>query len=348
MTAIRILNAALQRTPETLVLRGTIDPASLDLIQIGEYQREVLADSKIDSISEDYNDPGAVQDINLGMRGELHQQIDPTTFDLIDPVYVLDGLQRLTAAKRYRDEKGGLWLGATIRFGTTEAWERERFLRWGLTQTRIGANVALRNLCVDWPVVMHLHQLCADPTFVLADRICWNQKKRKGARAELMTAMQFLGTIAQLHHFHGANISTHPEALARGLQRLADRIGIAQLEQNVRAFYGYVDGWWGLRAIEHIKLAVHLKGACMLALAQILNGYVDFWRGNRLFIDVQTSGKFKSFNMAEPSVERHCGSSAVMRDLLLMHINKGRRVNRLTPRLPDLSVVIDDSQTNAG
>ena len=95
--SVKIVHGALDETPENeLILRGVIDPLSLGKLKIDEYQREVLSSAKISKIKKGLR-ARRVPDIVLGMRGHRIREVDGSVY-LLDPVYIIDGLQRVTAA----------------------------------------------------------------------------------------------------------------------------------------------------------------------------------------------------------------------------------------------------------
>jgi hypothetical protein len=101
-TSVKVINAALdevniQGDGNQIVLRGVLDNDSLDLLQVSEYQREILPQSKIMDLI-DAMKTGRVPDVELGMRGGDYREKDGV-FYLQDSVHIIDGLQRISAAK---------------------------------------------------------------------------------------------------------------------------------------------------------------------------------------------------------------------------------------------------------
>src|SRR5688572_1375023 len=120
---VRILNAAIDELDGDIVLRGRIDPVTLDAIKVDDYQREVLSLSSRNRIREGLEKGDTVPDLELSMRGYKTKN-DDESYVLLDPVYVVDGLQRMTTGIEWRDEgKGDPRIGATIHFGKNKAWE---------------------------------------------------------------------------------------------------------------------------------------------------------------------------------------------------------------------------------
>ena len=99
-----------------IILRGVIDPQSLHLLQVADYQREVLPLAKISELVEAFM-KGSVPDVDLGMRGERFFERSGS-FYLQDDVFIVDGLQRVTAALHLIQMATGILpqLGAVVHF----------------------------------------------------------------------------------------------------------------------------------------------------------------------------------------------------------------------------------------
>ncbi len=98
MSKIKIINAALDELKDgEVILRGVVTPESMVNIKTGDYQREILPLTTLSDLVEVIGKGGSVPDIELGMRGERFKDKDGV-FTLEDDVYVVDGLQRVSAA----------------------------------------------------------------------------------------------------------------------------------------------------------------------------------------------------------------------------------------------------------
>src|SRR5262249_29116679 len=122
-SVIKMLDAALEEWGEFLILRGVVDPGSLDAILVPDYQRGVLSPATINGLARAIKD-SKVPDIELAVRGGDFKEREGC-FYIKDPVYVVDGLQRITGARRVMQDGGEPYLGATLYFNTTIPWERE-------------------------------------------------------------------------------------------------------------------------------------------------------------------------------------------------------------------------------
>ena len=126
---VRILDGCLDETPEgRMFVRGVIDVGTMDLILTPEYQREMLCGDNQKELMAALKAHAAVPDVELGMRGD---RVDwkGKTFTLLDSVYVIDGLQRISAAREIVKNDPGAkpHLGARVHVNTTEGEERKLF-----------------------------------------------------------------------------------------------------------------------------------------------------------------------------------------------------------------------------
>src|SRR5580698_10049833 len=82
-----------------IVLRGVLDPASLEELKVDEYQREPLPLSSLSRLWEALKNGESLPDIELGMRGnDFDVDKNDTEFWLKGAVYIIDGQQRRNAA----------------------------------------------------------------------------------------------------------------------------------------------------------------------------------------------------------------------------------------------------------
>lgn len=324
-----------------IVLRGVIDLGSLGMLRTDDYQREVLAlnGGKKSSLTRAIADGEVLPDIELGMRGQKFSSNGKDTVILHDHVYIVDGLQRVSALKAYGEANPEspplIPLGATIHFGTTKQWEKERFRVLNNTRIPVGPSVILRNDRDEHPGVTTLYGLSTnDPEFALYQRVQWNQRALRG---ELITAMTLAKVAGALHSTSSAVTGTRVAGLAPALDAMADKVGLKNYRDNIKKFFELTDDCWGLRKIEYSKLAVVTKGNFLLMVASVLYKHSNFWEdGRKLKVDANMRAKFKSFPIDDPEIARLSGAGSmairILYDLMLEHMNKGRRVNRLRPR----------------
>ena len=342
--SIKIINGALDDYSGNIVLNGIVAPESLTHLQYADYQREMLSPAKISALEEAHRN-GRVPNIELGMRGQRCIEREGI-FYLQDDVFVVDGQQRTIAALRVMEKDSSVrpHIGVTVHFDTTEEWERDRFKKLNLGQSKLSSNVTARNLRYDLPVMALLYKLSSDKTFVMKDRICWNQTMAKG---ELISAVTFLKVIGMLHSHMGPGKGTDVTDLANGLQKIMDNIGKAAFTANVRAYFDTVDRAFGVQQVAYKNGANHLKSTFSLTLAKIFSEHEVFWKGDLLTVDETSLRKLASFPTTDPHVANLASSAGKAGEILFVmivdHINSGRRSRRLQRRNWVDEVTVDPS-----
>ena len=332
MTPLKILSGALDELTEgQIVLRGVIDPASLNGLLKPDYQRETLRKAKIEDLMDAFRSTtGRVPDVELAVRGETYGCTDSAgTYTITGQVYIVDGLQRVSAARQFAHEGGNPLVGAMIHFGTTESWERERFDILNMCRTRLSPNVLLRNRTAICPSLNRLYDLCQDESFALYQRVTWSQYMR---REELLTALTFLKTVMRLHSQFGAGRYVAVPGLWQALPPMMSSVGPDTMIENVKAFFQFLDAAWGIRGILYKDRATHLKCGFLFALADVISAYPEFWSGKGLRIDRDMQKKISQFGLHDPNVRAMaCSTSSIglLSRLIVDHINSGRRTRRL-------------------
>lgn len=345
MTGLKIISAALDVVTldgeERFAIRGVIDPHSVERILTPDYQREILSDKKVANLMAAMRrDP--VPDVDLGMRGERFTERQGV-FYLQDPVFVIDGLQRKTAAMRLVAMGEQPHLGALIHIGTCEDWERQRFEDLNLGQTNLSGNVILRNMAATSTVAALMHRLAQrDGKFVLKGLIAWQQNMRRG---ELISAITYYKTVGQAHAFFGPGRGTSVRELHSGMVKIMDNVGEARLRANIRTFFDAVDQAFGLRSIAYRNEAVVIKANFLLAVARMVAGHENFWEDNKLVFPDYVVHSLRDFPIGDPYIALCAGGNSSMVDAivdkLVEHVNRGRRSNRLRPRNLDQHVFDD-------
>ncbi len=337
MDQIQILYGAMEPSSEGhIVLRGVLDPASLWDIAIPAYQRETVRESTIEDLSTAYRGKaGRPPDVELAVRGTLYEitEVDGT-FTITGDVFVVDGLQRLSGARVAANRNEAPRVGATIYFGTTEVWERERFDVLNMSRSRLSPNLLLRNRATQCSWLGRLHALCLDPSFSLYEMVSWAQYMR---RDQVMTALTFLKTVMRLHGGFGAGRYASVEELWRVLPFMMADVGQEAMVANIRTFFDLLDSAWGVREVLFKNRATHLKMGFLFALADLFARYPSFWSGPHLRIERDVAQKIGKFPLNEPSVRAMACSGTNLLFLtrnIVDHINSGKRTRRLIE--PDL------------
>lgn len=344
--SVKMVHAALDEDKKgEIILRGVISADSLDYLKAGAYQREILPVSKINDLVEAFQ-KGSVPDVDLGMRGGSFIEKDGA-FYLQDEVYIIDGLQRRTAAQKVIQTGNVPRLGATVHFNTSEEWERDRFRILNTTATKLSPNVLLKNMTVEYNSLEMLHTLCKDRNFVLANKVSWRQRM---VREDLITALILCKTVSFLHSRFGPTRSTRISELVPNLEKLYNKLGRGTLRENTRSFWEMMDECFKVRYITFKEGAAPLRGNFLMTMAEVLSDHVNFWRDTKLQIDAPMRKKIALFPINDPEISRLCGAGGqaaeILYQLIVKHINSGKRTKKLTPSKRDLKRNSTDAQSN--
>jgi hypothetical protein len=337
---VRVVSAALDETPQNeIILRCVISPESLSLLRVDDYQREAMPLTALSSIMKALSEGETLPDVELGMRGQRFREVKDGEVELQDPIYIIDGYQRINAAMHMMATKPEvkLRIGATIHFGTTKEWERERFRILNTLHLKVSPSVLLRNMKDDSQVVKTLLSLCHDDKgFVLRDRVCWSQRMTKG---QLVTGLNLLKVAGFLHSHKGPTRYTNMLPLVHALDKTVDVIGAQNMRSNLGTFFDLLDECWGIKTVQYREGAIYMRSTFLLVLAAVLSDHREFWIQDdekKLFIEASLRRKIKLFPISDPRIIEMAGSAGKSRDYLYMmmrdHINSGKRTKRLSHR----------------
>lgn len=333
---IKVINGALDVVDidgeERLAVRGVIEPMSLAGILTPPYQREILKDGKIDDLKKAIK-TSRVPDIDLGMRGTNMDELGNGEFLFHDDTYVVDGLQRCTAARRLLEEGFTPHLGAIIHLETDEVWERRRFEALNIGQTSLNANVILRNLAEENDAAKLVYLFSKSKQFVLKDRVSWQQSMN---RNHLITASTYYKVIGRLHSHLGPGRSSARALAQSGIPKIIERIKGSVFTGNINTFFTFIDETWGILDVAYRQHATALKNSFLLALAGAFSDYEEFWDGDKLSISADLRRKLSTFQLSDPYVKGLASSagmaSTILEQLLIDHINSGKRTRHLKRR----------------
>ncbi len=338
MSKVRIVNAALSKVGEKFILRGELDFTTSVHLKTDDYQREAMPQSSFKSILECLESGGILPNIDLSMRGSRCKERDGA-FYLEDDVYIVDGLQRVTACHLFMANNPGtsIRLGVEVIFPMTKTEERTRFDTLNTKRLKVATNKLLFNRRETSRAVQQLYALSTnDRTFPLYDRVAWKQNFGRGDLIGAMTLAKVVGTI---HHHKVNGLSNSIDGTVQHLDKIVDEVGVQVMRANTHAFYALVEECWRIRTVTHNKRAPQLKAGFEVTFARFLSDHYNFWQGEngqRLFADAPMRRKLAGFSLQDPSIERLCSSSgAALRDLYIQlynHVNSGKRTHRLKPR----------------
>jgi len=338
--SVKVVRAYLDDTGNGTVIRGAIDIDSLKALEVGSYQREVQPVTTLQKIKRGYAQ-GVVPDIFLSMRGtKVRRGQNDGEFFLLDPTFIVDGLQRVTAAIQIVNDPTATTrpnVGAEVHLGRDEAWEREMFRILNLERTRLSSNVIIRNAAEDCSSASALLKLAGERDFALRDRICFGQNMR---REHLITAVTYLKIAGTLHSRFGASLSSDVLAIVGGLDRIVDGqagkdgIGERAFRENVRTFFNVIRDVWGLSQITVRETCPYIKYGFLHMLSLFITRMPQLWDDDkkRFRIERDVLKKMEQFPLNDPTVRDLCSASGqaekVLYQMFLEHMNRGRRTNR--------------------
>lgn len=346
---VRVLNASLDEdpnSPNAIILNGRLDPATLRFLKVDtEYQRplgdrpDIFTALKAGTI---------VPNIDIGVRGQDFET-DGDDFIIRSPAYIIDGWQRIGTALRILEDTPDLPIRifATLHFGTESLWERHRFTELNKNVKKVSANLHFRNMRDSNEAVLTLFGLSNNTRdFVLYKKVCWSQNMK---RDELVSATQLARTARMLHAHQtpfagrrgkGQPSSNSVEGIASAIQRAASAVTLPVFRKNMSTFFSVVDECWGIRSVEYKTGAPQIKTTFMGELARFFSAHQDFWNaaGKALQVNASFRRKLAAFPIRDPQVAALAGagsggvSARMLNQLIVTHMNSGKRTNRLRSR----------------
>lgn len=339
-TEINLLNGTLKDCGAEIVAQGWLDIEGMSALLVDDYQREELTSSKKKGGLKKSVEKGRIlPPITLGMRGQRYHMNGKNMMVLEDPVYIVDGLQRVFALKTVAAEDAEkapkLLISAEVRFSTTKAAEKELFEEMNLNRTSVSPNVILRNRRDRHSGVLTLYGLShSDRSSPLYGRVSWTQRMNRG---ELVTALMVAKVASKLHG-HKVTPAQHVRYLPDSLDKVGEEFGLKNFRDNMQTFFSVVHECWSLAHIEYTQKATHLRGNFLEAMAMILSAHTDFWEGNKLVVRNAQRKRIAAWPVLDPEVGRLASAGnmalSLLCHLLVEHYNKGLKTNRLQPREP--------------
>jgi hypothetical protein len=220
-----------------------------------------------------------VEDICIGMRGERYDVTNAGHYVLHDKCYIINGVQRWTAAKLALMGRPDLTirLGAKIYFNTTAQKENDMFCAMNATQQRVAPTILIRNKYQDSAAAKAIFDTCGAKNFALKNRVGWNQKLMQG---EVMNGMSLTKIAGSLHSNRGAVAAGRAYDVLAALEKACEIISAPVLQQNLIEFFRIVDNCWNLAG----KRSPALNNDFLTILARLFSSYDCFWDANSLFM----------------------------------------------------------------
>lgn len=336
---IRILNGSLDESISSsagIVLNGRIDPSTMRFLKVdNEYQRPL---GERPDIFDALKGGLIVPNIEIGVRG---QDFETEGSDILiySPAYIIDGWQRVGNALRLLEliPHQDIRIFGSVHFGTDQIWERHRFTALNKNVKKVSPNLHLRNMRDTNDAILTLFGLSNnDKNFPLYKKICWSQNMQ---RSQLLSALTFSKIAVFLHGHVAAQRVNSAEGVSDTLARAIPRITLPRFRKNLTTYFTLFNDVWPFSAIEYREKAVQLKSSFLFEVARMLSRHPDFWTDDDriLAINADDRRKLGKFPIDDPQIVNLAGSTGKARtmlyQLLVNHMNSGRRTNRLRSRL---------------
>lgn len=349
--SIKLVSSNLSEADDgEIIAIGFFDIDAMRSLKIDAYQRQFLGrtgsgnKTKIERAVE----AGVrLPSIVVGMRGQKYTTRGDSMF-LENPTYVIDGHQRVTTLMNYADanpEKADkLLIGAEVRFDTNFDSESELFHALNAYRTAVSGNVMLRNKKEHNKAVATLYGLShSDTSSPIYGKVQWDQRMKRG---ELITGIMVLNIAIGLHNKGRPHQRGNVDRLADYASGVMDTVGMRQFRENVVTFFLTHDEVFNFSKIEIREKASAIKGNFLVSLAQMFSAHKNFWFGNKLVVSAANRRKLATFPINDPEIMRLSASGTMAQpllyDMLLKHMNKGKRTHRLVG-IPTQNELDDDS-----
>lgn len=335
---VRIINASLDEEQDAasgVVINGRIDPSTLRFLKVDSaYQRPLGVRADIFNALKEGK---VVPNIEIGVRGQDFVS-DGNDIIIKSPAYIIDGWQRVGNALRLLElvPHHNVRIFGSIHFGTDEIWERHRFTELNKNIKKISPNLHLRNMRDSNDSILTLYGLSnSDRNFPLYKKVSWSQNMGRG---EIVSAMVLTKVVRRLHGHRIPNNGVSAERLAADLARIPTTVTLPTFRRNVSLFFSIIDECWPFSAIEYRASASQVKSSFLLETARMLSNHSSFWENNdnTLAVVADDRRKLSKFPINDPQVLRLAGSGgasgSILYQLLVDHMNSGRRTQRLRSR----------------
>ena len=335
---IRILNVSLNESEDSsssIVAQGQIDPGTLRFLKVDDYQRKL---EPRDDIWQALRDRITLPSIDIAVRG-LDFELDGNDIVIRSPAYITDGWQRVGNAMRLVETipDHPIRLFALVHFGSTYAWEADRFTNLNKNIRKISPNMHLRNEREKKDAVGALYNLTfSSPEFALYKKVCWAQNM---ARGDLISALVLAKTAMMLHSHVTSMQAGHTDSIVTAISNAANIVSGPIFKRNIVTFFNLINECWPINNIVYRHGAAQIKSSFLNELARMFSRHSVFWdgpSGGVLVVGADDRRKLAKFPINDDQVTKLAGSGGAARkilyQLLVDHMNSGRRTQRLAER----------------
>lgn len=335
---IRITNVSVIEKDESLRLLGRVANSSLGDIQVDDYQRDPLGGLHAEELKEATAAGANIPPGVASCRGENYKVEKNGDHLLSDAVFIVDGLQRLTAAKAVLADGGDPCFLIEIIFGMNKEAEKDLFETLNKNRVKVSTNLLLRNKASRVPFIAMLLAAINDSTHPLHHRVTTTQRAVQG---ELLSFVSLIKVLVALHSHMGVPKGNDLGEILVRFQELMDKVGKRVLQDNVRAFFDFFEWAWGIKTITYKEGATWMRPNFLRCIAELFSRYhnhTNIWDGNRLRLDPKVQARLKSFNIHDPEINRLATAGGMARETLMVHLTNhlqsGRGARVLKGRPP--------------
>lgn len=335
------------------VLTGYFEPSQYESVFVPNYQRDVLLGTRTkqaELIKAMTSNQGIPDPITLCLRsanvkvtaGELN---GARSFQLTGPLALLDGLQRIAAALKAKQDGLGHQLRrlkVVVYIDTDDQLERKIFDQFNHGHTQVGPQVRMRNYLVSSPAAMAIWAL-VDPDkprtatelakakkFPLFGRVQDDQNKGPNDLITLKMVLEMATAV------HGCAEKPVPETID-DISILAVEYGQKTFVRNVETFFRFANECFPFEG--EGSRPQHTRRHLLRALALLLAHHEDFWNSrNTLLLEIPASLRRKLASIDWTFIERELrGGQQVpthLENLFVRRLNAGKRSRaaQLQPR----------------
>lgn len=328
-----------------IIIRGRMLKDSVPLLKVDTYQRlagfsqaktkkliQAIEDNKIQNFP----------DVILGMRGHSFDTVEHNAsgneaIALRDPVYIVDGQQRIfawvKASEKHPEQVYAL--GCKVHINTNKKSEAIMFRELNTGHAAMAPSVILRNERENSRVAAMLYGVSHQPSFALCKRVAWDQIMVQGTNCEYVRGAVLLHLLRSIHAHKlqgdgatrgGGNILAKLESTNNQI----DNIGLMQARTNLVTFFDVIDEAWGIRNLTGSRPPTHLHWGWLNTLARVLNDHLEFWKDDdtRLYVgNTYISNLRTKLDPSDPDLANLARGTLINRDQLYFLITK--RLNRL-------------------
>lgn len=320
------------RGKEDITIAGVIQADTLANIGFDSYQRDLGTMKQREKLYAALKDGKPLPPVELGMRGARTRDHKDGSIHLNDPVYAIDGRQRIGTMIEWlqnHPKDTHLYLPATVYLNTERKWEQERFIEVNLGQRRVSPNKILAELREKGnPGILTLYGLSNNErNFPMCGRVSWEQNMK---RADLISARSFLMVAGHLHSHlvHSRGYSIRPMVTA--MDQISKTFGVQNLRENMRTFFNVVEDAWGVRDVPYRQGMKQLHNGFLMSLARLFSDHHDFWTDNNKVLEVTAADRkrlrgFVLDNNVVRLVEGGTQSRLQLRNLMVSVMNRHRK-----------------------